>query len=81
MSLILLFRFLIKHNKGLKVIIGLIVAIVSIIVFILTENMLYPMILVDKWTLLMIIFLVINILLFIKRRDKDEEEEEDEITE
>lgn len=81
LSLILLFRFLIKHNKGLKVIIGLIVAIVSIIVFILTENMLYPMILVDKWTLLMIIFLVINILLFIKRRDKDEEEEEDEITE
>ena len=78
-NLIIFIRFVVKkHEKALKVFFGLIVSIISVLVFIFTENMLNPMILVDRWTLLMIIFLIINIILLIKRKKKDDEEEEEE---
>ncbi|MGX8774522.1 MAG: MBG domain-containing protein, partial [Bacillota bacterium] len=59
---------------------GVVTAIVSIIVFFLTEDMTLPMILVDKWTLLMIIFFAFQILTAIlnKRASKDDDDEEDD---
>ena len=78
-NLILFIRFAVKkRERALKVIVALIVSIISVFIFILTENMLNPMILVDKWTLLMIIFLAINVLLWIKRRKKEEKENNEE---
>lgn len=57
-------------------------AIITIIVFILTEDMTLPMAIMDKWTLLMFILFVLQILWMFfsrkKRVDKDEEDEEDE---
>ena len=81
-NLIIFIRFVVKkHEKILKVFLGLIVSIISVFVFIFTENIFNPMILVDKWTLLMIIFLIINIILLIKRKKKEEKEEEKDINE
>jgi len=65
-----------------KLIIGFILEIVlvaaAIVAFILTENMRLPMVLIDKWTPLMLIILLacwIADLLLIRNRMKDEEEE------
>ena len=58
---------------------GLIPAITSVIAFILTENMRNPMVLTDKWTIMMIIILLVNaVLAFLTRNKKDDEEEEEE---
>ena len=58
-------------------VISVITAIVSVIVFVLTEDMRQPMILVDRWTLLMVIFLLINVVtLFLGRKWHEEDEEE-----
>lgn len=58
-----------------------IVSIISVIVFILTENMRNPMVLVDKWTLLMVAILLVNIVtLYLGRKwHKPDEEEEEEV--
>lgn len=58
-----------KDHKTSKFI-GIIPAIVSIIIFILTENMKLPMVWVDKWTLLMLIILIISLLLAYLTRHK-----------
>ena len=58
-------------------VISVITAIVSVIVFVLTEDMRQPMILIDRWTLLMVIFLLINVVtLFLGRKWHEEDEEE-----
>lgn len=41
---------------------GMLVAVVSVIVFFVTENLTLPVALVDKWTLLMAIFLILQFL-------------------
>ena len=54
-------------------------AVVSIIVFVLTENMRLPMILVDKWTLLMVVFFLINaVTLYLGRRWHENEDDEEQ---
>ncbi len=55
---------------------GLIPAIVSIIFFILTEDMRNPMTLIDRYTLLMIIIAITNIVLAIITRNKKEKDNE-----
>jgi len=65
-----------------KLIIGfileIIISIIAIVVFILTEDMRLPMVLIDKWTPLMLLILLacwIADLLLIRNRKKNEEEE------
>ena len=59
-------------------IMSLIFGVLSIIIFIFTEDMSLPMVLVDKWTLLMILLLIIEIVnIFIIRRKSKGEESDD----
>ena len=58
-------------NKIIRRIFSIIISIVSVIIFILTENMNLPMILIDKWTIVMIIILIINIIIAICSRRKE----------
>ena len=58
---------------------GLIPAVGSIVLFILTEDMRNPMRLMDKWTIWMAVIMVVNfILAFVTRNKKKEDEEEEE---
>ena len=61
---------------------SLIPAVASVVIFIFTEDMRLPMVMVDKWTLLMILLLIANLLLafLIKHRDEDREEDYQEGT-
>ena len=64
-------------RKGLARIASLIPAIGAIIAFILTEDMSLPMIMVDRWTLLMVIILAIQVgVAIVARKKKDDSEEE-----
>jgi len=63
-------------NKILMRICTLIIAIISGIVFLFTEDMTLPMVLIDKWTPLMIIILIFNIIAAILSRRKIKEKEE-----
>ena len=69
------------QRKGALRIASIIPAIGAIIAFILTEDMSLPMQMVDKWTVLMIIILAIQVLVAIfanfRREDDDDEEEAD----
>ena len=69
-----------KDIRGIKrfKIYSILIGIVSIIVFILTEDMTLPMILIDKWTILMAIFTIIEIINIFIIRHKSKEENEDE---
>ena len=73
-------RFQRRFRIGL--VLELIVALLALIAFILTEDMRLPMVLIDRWTPLMIVLLLIEWLLdvrLIRYRDKvlaDEEEAE-----
>ena len=56
---------------------SLLPAILSVIAFILTEDMRNPMILVDRWTLLMVIIAVVQILVaFFSKKETEKSEEE-----
>ena len=69
------------QRKGKLRIASIIPAIGAIIAFILTEDITLPMQLIDKWTVLMIVILAIQVLVAIFanfRRDDDDEEEEAE---
>ena len=57
---------------------GLIPAILSVIIFIFTEDMRNPMVLKDRYTLLMVIIALATILLAFLSRNKKEEKEEEE---
>lgn len=59
-------------------VVAIIDALLSIILFILTENMTLPMILIDRWTLLMVALTLINVVavIFGRKFHKPEEEEE-----
>ena len=55
---------------------GIIPAVVALVVFILTENMKLPMVIIDRWTLLMAVILLVNLVLaYLTRRDKNQKEE------
>lgn len=57
---------------------SILIGIISIIVFILTEDMSLPMILTDKWTLCMILLLIIEVvnILIVKKQSQREEEDD-----
>ena len=65
----------VKHKTPLRIL-SIIVAVVAFVIFVLTENILLPMVLVDKYTLLMIIILIVQIIIAISSKHKVEEENE-----
>ncbi len=67
-----------KKNKGIFRTLSLIPALGSIVLFILTENMLNPMVIADKWTLTMIVIALVQVAVAIASRKKDEEKSEEE---
>ena len=67
----------IKRHRLLKVL-SILPALAAIITFILTEDMRAPMVLVDKWTILMVIYLVVDLLLGLLSKKKKEEPEDDD---
>ena len=67
-----------KRKRIYKWISGL-TAVISVIVFVLTENMRLPMVLVDKWTLLMVVFFLINaVTLYLGRKWHEDEDDEEQ---
>ena len=67
-----------KSKRRIGKFFGLLPALASIITFILTEDMSAKMALVDKWTILMVVFLAVNAVLGLVTRNKKEEEQEQE---
>ena len=56
---------------------ALLLAIISIIVFFLTEDMSLPMVIIDNWTIYMLCFVIVQLIVFILgRRWKEVEQEE-----
>lgn len=54
-------------------------AILAVVVFILTENLAHDMVLVEKWTVLMVLFGLISIVsTYFARKWHEEDEDEDE---
>ncbi len=54
--------------------IGLIIPIISVLVFVFTEHTCYPMRYVDKWTILMLILFIVQFILrvaFIQKREEE----------
>ena len=62
------------NNKVPLRIASIVIAILSIIIFILTENMALPMVLIDKYTLLMVIILIIQIIIAIFSKHSNKKE-------
>ena len=69
-----------KRRKWLRLA-STITAIVSVIAFFLTEDITLPMILMDKWTLLMAAFLIVQIIFVLFGRKWKELDENDNSTE
>nr|WP_305115070.1 hypothetical protein [uncultured Acetatifactor sp.] len=64
-------------RKGLIRVLSILPAVFAVITFILTENMHNPMIIVDKWTVLMLLYAVVNgalAVFSVKKWEKTEEE-------
>ena len=85
--ILLIFGFLNKTNEDEEIevknkwwarIVAGLIGIASLIIFFLTENMNNPWIWTDKWTLLMGIIFVINIVFMFIAKHKEEEIEEEE---
>ena len=62
-----------RRRRGMRLL-TIVPALASLAAFILTENMSLPMILTDKWTLLMAVILIVQAVLMIVSRDKKTEE-------
>ena len=60
-------------RKGFFRLVAVIVAIVSVVVFILTEDMRLPMVLIDRWTLLMAIIALIQVVVALISKKKYED--------
>ena len=69
-----------KRRKWLRAV-STVTAVVSVIVFFLTEDMSLAMVLIDKWTLLMVAFLIIQIIFVLFGRKWKELDEKAENTE
>lgn len=69
-----------KENNERKTskLFSIIPAAVSVILFILTEDMRNPMVLFDKWTLLMMVIMIGNLVVAYLTRNKKEEKENEE---
>ena len=67
-----------KRHRTWKIV-AVIDAIAAVVVFILTENLAHNMVLVDKWTVLMVLFGLISIVsTYFARKWHEEDEDEDE---
>ena len=67
-----------KNKKGLWRLISIIPALITIIVFIFTEDMTLPMIFVDKWTILHVVIALVQVVVMVlckKRKDENDEDE------
>ncbi|MFV0552667.1 MAG: hypothetical protein ACK5L6_12235 [Anaerorhabdus sp.] len=68
------------YRKSIYRILGVIVAVIMLAIFFLTENILLPMVFVDEFTVLMFIFMIVNIVIyFIGRKWHVEHKEEQEV--
>ena len=68
-----------RNKKGFWRVASLIPAVAAVIAFVLTENMRLPMIMVDRWTLLMVIIAVVQLIVAVLcKKKKEYEEDEDE---
>ena len=67
-----------ENNRRASKFFGMIPAIASVLVFLFTEDMRNRMVMVDRWTLLMVVLLAVNMLAAYFTRNKDDEEEEAE---
>ncbi len=67
----------VKRHKRWKVV-SVVDAILAVLVFIFTENMRLPMVLVDKWTMLMVLFAVVSVISLVLGRKYHEDEEDEE---
>ena len=66
-------------RKGFIRILSVLPAVLAVITFALTENMRNPMVFVDKWTLLMILYAFVNAVLAlfsVKKREESREKAE-----
>lgn len=63
-----------KRYKSIKII-STIISVISIITFFLTENILLPIAFIDNWTILMLVFLVIQIVLYIFKQKTTKEDQ------
>ena len=68
-----------KRNKLYRLL-GVITAVASVLVFIFTEDMRAKMVIIDRWTLLMVVLLFVNVVTFyLGRRWQEDEDEEEEV--
>ena len=68
-----------RNKKGFWRVASLIPAIAAVIAFALTENMRLPMVMTDRWTLLMVIIAVVQLIVAVLcKKKKEYEEDEDE---
>ena len=68
-----------RNKKGFWRVASLIPAIAAVIAFVLTENMKLPMIIVDRWTLLMAVIAVLQLIVAVmSKKQKESQDEEDE---
>lgn len=65
-------------RHGMIRLLSLIPAVGSVIVFFLTENMKNPMIMVDKWTIWMILILAVEVVLAVLSKKKNEDKDEED---
>ena len=63
-----------KRNRIWKIV-SVVDALVAIVVFALTENMKLSMVLVDKWTILMVLLIIVNVVSFAFGKKYHDEEE------
>ncbi len=66
----------VRKKRGFWRVVSLIPAIGAVIAFILTENMLLPMVIVDRWTLLMVAIALVQVVVTALSKKRDEEQEE-----
>ena len=66
------------ERKKIWKILSVITAAISIVLFFFTEDMSLPMVMIDKWTILMVVILVVNAVFFFLGRKWHEVEDEDE---
>lgn len=67
-----------NHKKDTKQFIGIAIACLSMIIFVLTEDMSMPMVMADRWTILMIVVALVNVVLlamgFYSKSDKPKQQ-------
>ena len=66
-----------RNKKGFWRVASLIPAVAAVIAFALTENMRLPMVMTDRWTLLMVIIAVVQLIVAVLCKKKKESEEDE----